>query len=98
VTVGTVTANSVSTTTSADNTDVAGVVVTGGANNAQICVASEGRWEAKATGSVAIGDWLSTSTTAKAAGSLGGAPAPGCFAQALASKSTGVGLVYVWSC
>lgn len=82
---------SCTTTTTQGNKSVAGAVVIGGDNGAQVTIAYKGIWNVLNADAVARGNFLITSTTAKKSTDVGSGQT-GIFAQAL--QSTGAaGLV-----
>lgn len=83
------TASSFTTTTTANATNVIGVVMESIANDASGRVARHGVVTVNVTGSVAIGDYLTTSTTVKLAKSVGSSLTIGSFAIALTADSGG---------
>jgi len=83
-------ANSVTTTTTADNTDVVYPVAIGGANNAEVWLVIAGRFTVKVTNAATAGDYLGTSGTA---GSSASATFPGTGTFAQCDDSAAGGLV-----
>lgn len=83
-------ASAVTTTTSAGDTDILGVVIIGGADQADVVVQTGGYVAAVTVdGSTSIGDFLRTSTTVKKANPQSSFVA-GAFARALTSDSSSV--------
>jgi len=81
---------SVTTTTTANNTAVFGVIIIGGANDAAVFVATEGYVPTlKVTGSTNNGDYLFTSTTVKKA-DPSATFGSGAFARAMDTSSSSV--------
>jgi hypothetical protein len=81
--------NAFTTTTTANDVDVIGVVKESIANNATGRVSVAGIVTVKVQGNVARGDFLATSTTAKRAATAGASPGTGTFARALTAYSGG---------
>lgn len=82
--------NAITTTTTANDTTVFGVIIIGGANDAEVFVATEGFVPTiKVTGSTNNGDYLFTSTTVKKA-DPSATFGSGAFARAMTTSSTSV--------
>ena len=92
-------ASSITTTTLEGHRRIAGVIMTGGANDAQVWLAPYGCvCTVKVTGTVPIGAALITSTTATRAIANGGSTQPGLLGYALTSNPSGNGTVSAIIC
>lgn len=92
-------ASSITTTALEGHRRIAGVIMTGGANNAQVWLAPYGCvCTVKVTGAVPIGAALITSTTATRAKANGGSTQPGLLGYALTSNPSGNGTVSAIIC